>query len=642
MFLLNLTPGQFLGLLAGGAALVLALYLLDRSRRRLVVATLRFWTAAREAPQARRRRRIQQWPSLLLQLAGLALLLAALGGLHWGSPGPAARDHVLILETSAWMAARTAQGTLMEQARALARYCVRALPARDRVMLVRADALATPATAFENDRAILERAIADSAPSATALRLQQALALAARTQRWRGGSPGEILFVGSGRVLAEESEDAFAPPANLRVITAGGPLENCGLRRIGLERSVRDPGQWNIFVVARNYGTAPQRRRIRLEFGGAPVGSEEFHLAPGAEQSLAFRLRTQAAGWLTARLEGRDALAADDEATLELPALRLLRVLVYSRQPELLRPLLAANPWVRAEYRSPAQYQPDAAADLVLVDGFRPPAPPRGPALWIEPPAAGSPVPVAGRARAGEPVRWRPDHPVTEGLGARDLRLEGADVYSPSAGDAVVAEVEQGPVVVARSGPPKVAVLGFHPGRSRMRYELAAPLLVANILRWIEPEVFRRWEAHAQSAGSVSAELPEGAQERVRVLTEDGRAVPFTQGERGVRFFWAEPGLIRVFAGAGEMVYSLSLPQVAEAQWTPPAAVRRGLPPAAAAETRAADLSPWLALGGALCILVEWLLYGASGLRVAGRGGLRWARLGLLSRGAAGAGGRGR
>ncbi len=642
MFFLSLTPGQFLGLLAGGAALVLALYLLDRSRRRQVVATLRFWTAAREAPRTQRRRRIQQWPSLLLQLAGLGLLLAALGGLHWGTRGPAARDHVLILETSAWMAARTGQGTLMEQARALARACVRALPARDRVMLVRADALATPATAFESDRATLERAIAESAPSATALRLGQALAFAARAQRLRGGSPGEILFVGSGRVSAEESENAFAPPANLRVITAGGPLENCGLRQIGLERSLRDPGQWSILVVARNYGAAPQRRRIRLEFGGAPVGSEELRLAPGAEGSATFRLRTQAAGWLTARLEGRDALAADDEATLELPALRLLRVLVWSGRPELLRPLLAANPWVRAEYRSPAGYEPDAPADVVVLDGFRPPVPPRKPAVWIEPPAAGSPVPVAGRARAGEAVGWRPGHPITEGLGVRDLRLEGADVYSPGAGDAIVAEVEEGPVVVARADPPKMVVLGFHPGRSRMRYELAAPLLFANLLRWIEPEVFRRWEAHAQSAGSVSVELAGEARGRVRVETEDGRAVPFTQGERGVRFFWAEPGLIRVLTGTGEMVYSLSLPQVAEAQWTPPAAVRRGLPPGAVTEPRAADLSPWLALGGGVCVLVEWLLYGASRLRAAGRGGLMGGRLGRLRRAAIKVGGRGR
>ncbi len=58
----------------------------------------------------------------------------------------------MILETSAWMAARIAATAPSWTARQRARQYVRALPARDRVMLVRADALATPATAFEPDQ----------------------------------------------------------------------------------------------------------------------------------------------------------------------------------------------------------------------------------------------------------------------------------------------------------------------------------------------------------------------------------------------------------------------------------------------------------------------------------------------------------
>ena len=43
------------------------------------------------------------------------------------------------------------QATLLDEARDSARAYLRSLPRRDRVMLVRADALATPATAFESD-----------------------------------------------------------------------------------------------------------------------------------------------------------------------------------------------------------------------------------------------------------------------------------------------------------------------------------------------------------------------------------------------------------------------------------------------------------------------------------------------------------
>ncbi len=56
MYLLNLSWLQFAAVFGSIAAFAVALYLLDRSRRKQVVSTLRFWVAA-EQPAARARRR---------------------------------------------------------------------------------------------------------------------------------------------------------------------------------------------------------------------------------------------------------------------------------------------------------------------------------------------------------------------------------------------------------------------------------------------------------------------------------------------------------------------------------------------------------------------------------------------------------
>ena len=103
---LNLSLGELLGLAGAISAGVVALYLLDRSKRRQLVATLRFWTAADVRTELKHRRRIQQPWSLLLQLLSIALLLLALAGPRWGGDEDSARDHVVILDTSAWMGAR--------------------------------------------------------------------------------------------------------------------------------------------------------------------------------------------------------------------------------------------------------------------------------------------------------------------------------------------------------------------------------------------------------------------------------------------------------------------------------------------------------------------------------------------------------
>src|SRR5580698_733292 len=245
MYFLNLSLFQFLAVFGSISVISVALYLLDRSRRKQVVSTLRFWVAAENPVAAARRKHITQPWSLLLQLAGMALLLLAIAQLRLGAPAQAGRDHVVILETSAWMGARSGNRTLMDLARERARRYVRALPSVDRVMLVRADALATPATAFEPNHRKVEAAIRASGPGSTALDLDQAFAFARHIQSQQGRRSGEIAFIGAGRTSGD-SASSPPPPRNLRVIAIPDAIENTGLRKIGLRRSTTDPDLWEI------------------------------------------------------------------------------------------------------------------------------------------------------------------------------------------------------------------------------------------------------------------------------------------------------------------------------------------------------------------------------------------------------------
>jgi hypothetical protein len=164
VFLLNLSPLEFLAIFGAISAFVVTLYLLSRSRMRQRVATLRFWNQAQAPVVSKQRRRIQQPLSLLLQLLSIALLLLAIGQLQWGSRDNSSRDHVLLLDTSSWMSAREGSRTLLDQAKAKAKAYVQALPAADRVMVVRADGLPAPATGMADDRGAIERAIDQSRP----------------------------------------------------------------------------------------------------------------------------------------------------------------------------------------------------------------------------------------------------------------------------------------------------------------------------------------------------------------------------------------------------------------------------------------------------------------------------------------------
>jgi hypothetical protein len=613
MYLLNLSVLQFLALFGSISAVAVALYLLDRTRRRQVVSTLRFWVSAAQPAAAARRRRIQQPWSLILQLAAMALLLLAIGQLRLGT-ALGARDHVLLLDTSAWMGARVQGRTLMESARLKARQYIRALPARDRVMLVRADALATPATAFEPNRARLDAAIETSRPGSTALNLDQALAFARHIQSQEGRRAGEIAFIGAGRTADFDPASAGPEPRNLRVISIPDAIGDCGLRKIGMRRSTAEPEIWEIYVSAHNYGSAPRSATLSLEFGSGagrvPAGSHELALPGGGDGEATFRYRAASAGTLTLSLLPHDAFPEDDTAELELPALPALPVTVYSEQPDLLRPVLSSNSRVLAVYRKPSQYRSDDPG-LVILDRFAPAARPASDSLWIDPPSQGSPIPVRRTVEQVRVVRWDGAHPVAAGLRTKDLKLDRASVFEAATGDSRIGEVEYGPVIVARPGKAKIVVFGFQPTLSAVRYELAIPLLFANVERWVSPEIFRRWELNVGSVGTVNAILDEDvAAADISVVAASGARLPFTVRDRAVQFFAGSPGAVRVLAGEREYVYSLTLPQLGELKWRPSAAAARGLPGLASLQEASADLWPWLALAGGALLLLEWILFG--------------------------------
>ncbi|MSV34728.1 MAG: VWA domain-containing protein [Bryobacterales bacterium] len=619
MTFLNLSLGEFLALAGFVSAGLLALYLLDRSKRRQVVATLRFWVAGQVPEESKHKRRIQQPWSLFLQILSLLLLLLAIAGPRLGDMGNS-RDHVLLLDTSAWMGARARQGILLDQAKSMALSYVNSLPPSDRVMLVRADALATPVTPFELDRKAVADAVRQSRPSTSALNLEQALEFAQQAQKLQSRKTGEIVFAGAARVSSRDAE--LTPPPNLRLLAIPAAGENVGIRKLAVRRVGQTgaaPGSasansWEAYVGLRNEGLKAREVELLVSYAGTQAGNKVMTLEPGTESQTTFVFHAQASGLVEARIRttnGRgDAFPQDDRAVIELPIGKMLKVAVYSADAALMKPLLAGLAQVNATYQTPAQYDPQAPADIVVFDRFAPREAPRGASIWIEPPA-GSPFTIRSVAAKVKLNRWHQDTPLGAGLNTQDAEVASTQVFSPVQGDQPVAEISQGPVVVMRPGTVKMAALGFHPLRSTLKYDLAAPLLIANTLRWMAPDIFRRSDVQAGTVGTISAALESGVNAaNIKVFGENQRPLPFAIEGKNLRFFAGAPGNIHVMMGDHETVYSITLPDTGDVAWQPPPGVARGIGRTTVPSGSVPNPWPWLALLGGLGLLADWLLFG--------------------------------
>jgi hypothetical protein len=181
----------------------------------------------------------------------------------------------------------------------------------------------------------------------------------------------------------------------------------------------------------------------------------------------------------------------------------------------------------------------------------------------------------------------------------------------------VLARTPAGPLLLARTeGEFKRLLFGFHPLDADVEKRLAIPLLFANALRWMAPDLFLPMEIAAAAPGLVELDLPAGIRrDQISLRSSDvrssGRAapaldVPFTLNRNRIRFFVAQPEAVRLSTPDRVLVYRLTLPQVGDAAWNPPGTLRS----LHATAARSVDLWLWLAIAGVLALLIEWVWYG--------------------------------
>jgi von Willebrand factor type A domain/Aerotolerance regulator N-terminal len=614
LFFLNLSAGEFVTLLVALGGFITALYLLDRPKRKKVVSTLRFWAAASSVEERQTRKRMREPWSLVLQLLSLLFLLLSIAELHWGRRDRNGRDHVLLLDTSSWTAQRTPEGTLLNNEERVARDYIAGLPARDRVMVVRVDGLATPVTSFTSDRGELVNALLRSSAGFSALNIEQALSFARHAQSWSTGRPGEIVYIGPQLVADEET--VAQKPANLRVIAVESTREHCGIRRIGVKRNEGDANLWQAVVTVKNYGSHRRTVHLRTQFAGTVFATRSARLDPGEERGLEYNFTTTTAGQLITEIEPRDILESDHRAVLELPRAGKLKVAVFTSRPDVLKPLLESNYRLDAKFFAPADYVPKPAADVMLLDQIAPEEPPKIASLWIGLFKEHSPLPIKAIVNDAAVKAWYSGTVLGAGLHARGPQIPATQVFETFDDDIPVASVAGGPIVVARPASqshPKFSVIGYDPLDGQLKFEASTPLLFANLLRWLSPEAIRVLDISAAPVGAAAVTLDPGeriSEEHLRITDHNGAAVPFTVRDQTIQLFVSRPSIVHITSDDRERVLSLTLPDIAGVEWEPPKDAASGLSSRAQLTRGAMDLWKWLAVLGGIGSLAEWLLFG--------------------------------
>ncbi|MDQ3211787.1 MAG: BatA domain-containing protein [Acidobacteriota bacterium] len=287
-----LTPLFLLGL--AGLAVPVIIHLIQRERKNVVhFPSLMF--LQRIPYQSVRRRRVRNWPLLLLRLAALALIVAAFArpflrrqALAAAAAG-GAREVVVLLDRSYSMG----YGDRWARATAAARSAIGSVGQGDRASIVLFASGADVALRSASDRGRLEAAVLSSKPGAGATRYGPALKLAGSIASESTLPRREVILISDFQRSGWQGAEGVRLPDGV-VLTAvpvgDADTANVTVTPVSMQRSMFS-GQDRVTITggAVNHGPATvSNLGIVLELEGRPVQTERIAIEPNSSTSVSF------------------------------------------------------------------------------------------------------------------------------------------------------------------------------------------------------------------------------------------------------------------------------------------------------------------------------------------------------------------
>ncbi len=498
-----------------GVPVIVLLYLLKLKRRPIAVSTLLFWE--RVMQENRQRALFQKLRNLLSLLLHLLIFLLIVAALAKPALDRLLRDGasvVLIVDTRARMqAVENGTQTRFDQALAEARKYVREAGPGRQLALLTAGASPNVIVPFTGDERALLKGLDSLAVTDAAGDLDASLALADSLLASRKGDARIVVLTDSEK----EKSEIKNLKSEMSVVACGTARDNIAITRFATRPLLASPQTSEVLLAIKNFGRTAVSGNVEISFDGKLLDVKPFALEPGRERFDVFpsvpRTTRNARGWLTARLDVKDALAFDNTAYAVLPAPQPHRVLLVTKGNWFFEKLLAADQETQFELIEPAGWQADFAAkfDAVILDNFIPPdfdfAKSTGNFLFLK----SSPF-ATGDAPVEQPLVSESDatHPIMRLVNLQNVTIVRAtpmQAPEPVSGWSWQAPLRsfEHPLLLAgtrrmATGEQRVAALAFDVADSDLPLRIAFPLLMTNATHWLAGE------APATNSGVIAGE----------------------------------------------------------------------------------------------------------------------------------------
>lgn len=629
-----------MGILLPAALALLALavpiiifYMLRLRREELSVSSSLLWRRALQdrtanAPWQRLRRNLL----LLLQLLLLLFLVLSLARPFFLTQAVAAGNLVVVLDASASMQATDEERgeSRFERARREAARLVDGLQGDERLSLVWAGPIPSMVASASGNKGALHSSLRSLQASNGRADMPSALTLAAASARQLGDATVVLISDGSLAPVAGQAPDALPQmPAKARYVNVGRAGANVAITSL----SVLDaPGGPQLFAGLFNSGTEPVSALLSIKADGQLRDSRNLQIGGGEDATVTLEglpLDTRLVeAELSAQGEDADLLAADNRAWTLRPRAPSSNVLLVSEGNSFLEKSLNLMPNVKLFKTTPAEFAPSEGFGLTVLDGAMPSPPPSGNLLIFAPP--NSPLlPVSGTLQYPQVGPVAVNDPLLRFVDLSNLHIGTASRFAAPPWARVLARTTDGdPLIVA--GEPdgrRVVALAFDLHQSDLPLQVAFPILVANLVNWLQPTTSVD-APPALGAGDPISIRPDTSAEEIVIIGPGDRR---TTLQPSPQMSFADTALLGVYTveqradgkalGEPEQ-FAVNLFSREESSIAPrPDLAFTGAEasPAASSTERPLEIWPWVLLASLLLLSLEWWLYNRPGMRASAR-----------------------
>lgn len=467
-------------------ALIL-LYLLKVRRRDFEVGSTYLWTHLLRDLAAHEPWQRLHWSVLLTaQLIVMTLLVLAIARPFYTAAAAESIHAIIVLDGSASMQMADVTPNRFEAGRQEARRVLREMPDDSIGTIIVMKARPEVLVAGSPDRQQLFQIVDSATVSGGAADLKQALLLASALNNDR--RRGHLYLISDGAFVDDEPVEV----AELEVsfIQVGASGDNRAISTLSARPDPMNAHRYQVFARVRNYSDRPFRDILSITADGNLADSREVSLAAGAAQDYVFNDLPVGTKTVDARLSESDALPLDDQAYAVLDVRRPAQVLLVTNGNLYLEKVMGLMPNAELFRSHPRRYFTlDADRyDLLVFDSFVPDVLPRGNMLFINPTDSPA-ISVMGEARRQRVREWEREDPLLQFVDLRDVAVARVSFLDAPPWARVLVRGDDAPLLLAgqRDAQQRAVILPFDLRQSNLPLSAAFPILMLNIMGWLEP-----------------------------------------------------------------------------------------------------------------------------------------------------------